>query len=1443
MGGRIAKGLLSLAAGLVSAHVVCAQGAMPAKAREALNAGLAAAQSQQWTVALQDFQKALNLAPATPQIMFDLGLVNDKMGGHALAALAWYRAYLAVSPAATNRAPVAARAKALAAQVKASSKALIAKALVVDAQLPPNIRLSGLEQIAGADATTGNSAAALALIANAPLAVLDTATWPQTPQQLEESAKESRDGAYEQLASTLATANDLAGANEAVRRITGANPYEHDRSGAKQNISMSLANAGQFAKAAFYAAQLDGLYREAAFKWVADVQFQKGDKAGAKASIDKALAAFDRINCKQYDCVSIGASLIGSVQSIEGLAAARRLFVKIGRIPHPNAYSINSARQNFVAALAAAGRFEEAKRLAARITGTAKIYSPRWGAQQAITNALQSKTQNALNALTPQLNNARTLDQVHDVEAALTKLPPTAQTWSLYLQMASSYRVFSDVADSNRVLNALNRAAARMKPSADRAGFQIDLARNYVLAGQNEQATRLIARLVLAPFLPGLVRQQYPFQAQNLANGLAGLAVLQAKSRDLRAARISALKALAIARNLKQNYYALDEVCSVAPALSLVTQCQDFAEKMPPGANRDEVYAGLVGGYRQSIDPPRPISKAAFNKIKELSTRIANSTTRINALSPFMSAFAATQDWRDARALAGDAPSLVEDLAVQMLAAGRIDDAKALEPLFAGDRQQLANYEVNLAQHLADSGQIAAAIAAVKGLPDAGSRIVPFYQVAKTAFDWGGPGVRLAASAANAGFADFYALPKFTCWALAQIVPSSEPAWNRPNRSMALKKCLAQRADWTLVNTQWSCCRSAPDMPGALRNAYQEWRFWLDRDVLAREQSSNVSNRQAADRGEVYTLYGDGAIELANSQFTTHPNMLTTDAVQRLAEDDPLDARVLAGRLAARARAQTPGYARDQAMATAAEAFVAIGDLTAASALMSDIVGRDAYLSALRYVSVLAQKEGSGQAPALLAQEAQLDRVTNENYYLDGLLKRAAELGLHPLAENSLARYSKIYPDSWCSTSANYVSGLLRHADSARAVGELKADLPRLAALAPVDRLACAKKLANLLAWAGQKDALEDVLKSAPDAAFLASALRSAAHGYARAGDTVAARAALQRALAALKIVRPDFEGWSAALIAEAQGAVDPEGADKAALAIADPEWRARAIAGLATRRLAASDLQGAASILENSAPMRDPVLDQALARAARWLFGQGQDKPGRALIRRIDARTLREATWHFCILSRARFQPAADPFKNVDSVKTFAEKAYLLIDLSALLHSQGRDDLGQKALGMAQSLIPQIKDPLVQADVAAWVARASSWLHASSTKAAYAAAAAVAGGIADPSARADMQALAGANLDLSTPVAPGSAAQLKAAESALAKRVGTEAGQFVAGLNYQTDLGDTGAYTRSLVGKPANQVVGLLTQAAIDRSVSLAKLDGLVKGWKQPTAGAPGKI
>lgn len=91
---------------------------LSAEARLATKSGLTATRQQDWESALKHFSQAREAAPRSPYCLFNLALANEKAGNRELVAMAWYRAYLAAAPKASNAEQVKSRLVGLEAEIK-----------------------------------------------------------------------------------------------------------------------------------------------------------------------------------------------------------------------------------------------------------------------------------------------------------------------------------------------------------------------------------------------------------------------------------------------------------------------------------------------------------------------------------------------------------------------------------------------------------------------------------------------------------------------------------------------------------------------------------------------------------------------------------------------------------------------------------------------------------------------------------------------------------------------------------------------------------------------------------------------------------------------------------------------------------------------------------------------------------------------------------------------------------------------------------------------------------------------------------------------------------------------------------------------------------------------------------------------------------------------------
>lgn len=95
------------------------------KSNGALAQGLAAANAQQFPLALEYFSSAYKAEPEKQEIWFDLGLVSSKIPGHELRAIAFLKAYLLAVPNSTKREPIKDLVTQLSLRVKSVELAIL----------------------------------------------------------------------------------------------------------------------------------------------------------------------------------------------------------------------------------------------------------------------------------------------------------------------------------------------------------------------------------------------------------------------------------------------------------------------------------------------------------------------------------------------------------------------------------------------------------------------------------------------------------------------------------------------------------------------------------------------------------------------------------------------------------------------------------------------------------------------------------------------------------------------------------------------------------------------------------------------------------------------------------------------------------------------------------------------------------------------------------------------------------------------------------------------------------------------------------------------------------------------------------------------------------------------------------------------------------------------
>jgi len=305
-----------------------APAALPPDAQAAMKKGILAAQEQEWDIAIQSFQDARKSAPDAPVLFYNLGLAESKIPGRELRAIAWFGAYLTVSPNAQNAAAVNDAIAGLQIKSEGNIDRLIKVVQEADDLIPdapptrllngdtskPDIdRVMGLYKVADLWAAAGNSANAIDLahrigaagynqseslrqivVAQAGSghladAIKIAASWydvnDTTTARLAIAAAQAKDGDSAAARATLTAAQStVAGDQSAYIR----NSHLHDI--AKAQAEIGDIPGAQRTAGLIPSPEIMGL----AEMDIANAQADAGDLAGAQASLLAAQQGLDR---------------------------------------------------------------------------------------------------------------------------------------------------------------------------------------------------------------------------------------------------------------------------------------------------------------------------------------------------------------------------------------------------------------------------------------------------------------------------------------------------------------------------------------------------------------------------------------------------------------------------------------------------------------------------------------------------------------------------------------------------------------------------------------------------------------------------------------------------------------------------------------------------------------------------------------------------------------------------------------------------------------------------------------------------------------------------------------------------------------------------------------------------------------------------------------------
>lgn len=250
---------------------------LPPEAQAAFNKGVLAARQQEWDIAISGFEEARRSAPKSPEIFYNLGLAESKIPGRELRAIAWFGAYLAALPSASNAPAVEEFIASL--EVKSESNA---RRLVEAAQDAARLELKNdpselqdMNAIAQMWASLGDMPRAMA---SADLA--------------ESEIPDSQLQVLGHVASGQAFAGDFTGALQTVDiiRARGGGTDEP-----LDDIAETQAHEGDIAAALRNANLITGFTRKYAYYAIATAQAAAGDIAGALETANVVLEG--RVEC------------------------------------------------------------------------------------------------------------------------------------------------------------------------------------------------------------------------------------------------------------------------------------------------------------------------------------------------------------------------------------------------------------------------------------------------------------------------------------------------------------------------------------------------------------------------------------------------------------------------------------------------------------------------------------------------------------------------------------------------------------------------------------------------------------------------------------------------------------------------------------------------------------------------------------------------------------------------------------------------------------------------------------------------------------------------------------------------------------------------------------------------------------------------------------------
>lgn len=1240
---------------------------LPPNVQGLVDKGIAAARQQEWLLALQQFDAAFDKSPGSPETVFNLALANDRMGGHELRAITWYRAYLALAPAAANREQVAARIAALETVVHGEARLLVQKAAAANAQLPPNDRANGLYAITTAEARADDPAAVVATIAGA-----------GGPTVLDPEA------AYANITQEFAKLGNLGAAEDALRRI--ATPDKRDD--ALLGIVTGSIDAERITEALAYAKTINGFRRLLAYDRIAKHQIDKKDQAGAKQTLELALEAYRAMD-KNTHANNVG-ELIGIAGAVDEVDLAKRLYNEISWTGDALKYNRPSASSALALVLIKAGRYGEADVLIPTISHDPNDW---WRRSPAMTLAQARSTQ---------FDKLVRDGKLAQAESFLAKLPRGEQTLRDHIRIVDAYHNAGNDAAAKRILVAAEKNVVSGKAhAAAHAADLIDFIRPYINVGDETDARRLLDELTKPGILKGIAAgKNGEGLVRSMTEQYVRLAGVHADKGDIAGARAMAVKAIKTAASIKDLAARTSELLplrSRAVKLGVASELMASVEGGARISNRDNIYSAIGEGRATAGD---------LTEVLSIASKIGDSSARVRLLEIAIEQRAKVADWQGAERLAGADPALSARLtakvAVEMVQAGLLAEAAALEPKFmstpSGERSIYLSWLISAR---ADRGDADAAIKVVLQRSTPWEHVTGLAGVASTVNTYSGPKAAAPIVARTVELVRNLAVPEraslcASAYGFLETLDAGAATYELAQACLRDALAVSDRAARLRQIQKAIDLMVAADRPAP--------RFVLSRIMADAAPIKSEYERHSAISSAMSALDKSGAKETFNALWRDARQLDEQtefgNKARAFAEaGNTAAARDIIARWTAAASKESDP---DRDYTAIVRVFVTLRDFHAAAPLSAQIKGhRERFDALLALTSAMPGGDDDGELIRLVHQAAADARAVGATYYLSNLGVNAARAGDTELAKSLIDEGDETYREN---AYVSVAMSLLR-AGKTDAVGPW---IDKIEAAYAADGVARhwlhAGTLATILAWTRDTKRLDTLLASTSNESVLLPALMGAADGFAKAKWPEAAREALRRALALLKVLRPDFDGWVAQRIAIAEAEVDPAKAIADIAAVPDEHLRASGAVEIAKQFVAAAKDAYAVELLRKIPA--DSLLDPSLKSAARSAVAEGKLADARALAGKISDPVLRDDAYRFVVLLEARRNETMAALADAEAIADPGTRGYVLSDLGALFVEQQNPEWAKTADAAALRLAGSLREPLVKADLLSAVAR-----------------------------------------------------------------------------------------------------------------------------------------